>query len=227
MLLCEVRAFSGDEDLPLMSVDGSEFLDWNEQRRPYKESLQLYCSWLGLLVSNYFSSCRRKISRDGITGAIVVRAAWDTGNLIDWIDAPLPLVAYCTRSLLELVVSLQSIERTGDWRSWFGFMAKDYADLINKVSLIAPESNIEASRLNKERETVYANNDIPLPERTPSVQSIAKIAGLSREYNEINRLLSKFVHPTALALLASDDLMDSTVLRRYFLARSMLYVNTI
>ena len=85
---------------------------WDKAHSKYVLQLDRYRTWFGILMSEYLLSCSGKITRDGLTGAIVGRTQLDLANLIQWIDGPIFLIAYCTRSLLELATASWSIEQT-------------------------------------------------------------------------------------------------------------------
>lgn len=57
---------------------------WDTAHSNYTLQLERYRTWFGILASEYFSSCSGKVTRDGLTGAIVGRTQLDLDNLIQW-----------------------------------------------------------------------------------------------------------------------------------------------
>jgi len=180
-----------------------------------------------MLASQYFSSCTGKVTRDGLTGAIVGRARFDVGNLIQWMDGPIFLLAYCTRSLLELATASWSIEETGDWSRWYGLMAKDLIDIVERASAIDPDGGEEAASTIQAFRADFGRSGIPISDHTQSAYEEAEKGHYTREYHEVFRFLSKYVHPTPLTLIGPEQLVDSVIVRRLFLMKSLKYLRTI
>ena len=200
---------------------------WEKACRNYALQLDRYHTWFGVLASEYFSSCSGKVTRDGLTGAIVGRAQLDLGNLIQWMDGPIFLIAYCTRSLLELATASWSIEQTGDWRRWYGLMARDLIDIVERTSAIDPDGGEEAASTIQVFRADFGRSGIPISDHTQSFHEEAKNGHYKREYDEVFQFLSKYVHPTPVTLIGPEQLVDSVIVRRFFLMKSMRYLCTI
>lgn len=200
---------------------------WDTAHSNYTLQLERYRTWFGILASEYFSSCSGKVTRDGLTGAIVGRTQLDLDNLIQWMDGPIFLIAYCTRSLLELATSLWSIEERGDWRRWYGLMARDLIDIVKRTSAIDPDGEEEAVSTIQAFRADFVKSGIPVADHTQSFREEAKNGHYKREYDEVFQLLSKYVHPTPVTLIGPEQLVDSVIVRRYFLMKSLKYLRTI
>jgi hypothetical protein len=201
--------------------------DWDQAREKYVTQFTQYHAWLGELFDRHYAENLDKLSRDGMTGRVVGRAIWDLENLTNWMDAPLPLAAYCIRSLLELATILWSVERTGDWRRWYGFAAKDLFDCVRKAARQDPDHEGEGLKLVEGLRQAYEQAGVEVPEETESTFTEAENGGYSSEYDEAFKLLSKFVHPTPLMLFAPVSVCNNDVFRRYFLMKSLKYLRTI
>lgn len=200
---------------------------WDTAHSRYVLQLDQYRTWFGILASEYFSTCSGKVTRDGLTGAIVGRAQLDLGNLIQWMDGPIFLIAYCTRSLLELATASWSIEETGDWSRWYGLMARDLIDIVERTSAIDPDGGEEAASTIRAFRADFVKSRIPVADHTQSFREEAKNGHYKREYDEVFQLLSKYVHPTPVTLVGPEQLVDSTIVRRFFLMKSLRYLRTI
>jgi hypothetical protein len=200
---------------------------WDTARSKYVLELDGYRTWFGILASKYFSSCSGKVTRDGLTGAIVGRARFDVGNLIQWMDGPIFLLAYCTRSLLELATASWSIEETGDWSRWYGLMAKDLIDIVGRTSAIDSDGGEEVASTIQAFKADFGKSGIPVADHTQSFHEEAKNGHYTREYEEVFQLLSKYVHPTPVTLVGPEQLVDSAIVRRFFLVKSVRYLRTI
>ena len=200
---------------------------WDTAHSRYVLELDGYRTWFGILASEYFSSCLGKVTRDGLTGAIVGRTRFDVGNLIQWMDGPIFLIAYCTRSLLELATASWSIEETGDWSRWYGLMAKDLIDIVERMPAIDPDGGEEAASTIQTFRADFGKRRILVADHTQSFREEAKNGHYKREYDEVFQFLSKYVHPTPVTLVGPEQLVDSTRVRRFFLMKSVRYLRTI
>jgi len=200
---------------------------WGKVLSKYVLQLDRYRTWFSILASEYFSSCSGKVTRDGLTGAIVGRTQLDLANLVQWIDSPIFLIAYCTRSLLELATASWSIEQTGDWRRWYGLMARDLIDIMERASVIDPDGGEEVASAIQAFKADFCRSEIPVSDHTQSFHEEAKNGHYKREYDEVFQLLSKYVHPTPVTLVGPEQLVDSAVVRRFFLMKALKYLRTI
>ena len=200
---------------------------WDTAHSNYILQLERYRTWFGILVSEYFSSCSGKVTLDGLIGAVVSRARSDADNLRQWIDEPISLVAYCTRSLLELSTMMWSIDRNRDLGRWYGFMVRDLIEVVRKVTGTSASEKTEMAKVLDDISVEYCAAGIAIPEHHENSKDEAQGAGYLKEYDEVNQLLSKYIHPTPLTLIGPEQLVDSVIVRRYFLMKSMKYLRTI
>jgi len=205
----------------------AEVEDWNQARDRYVEQFTRYRAWLGELLDHHYADNLDQLSQDGMTGRIVGRTIWALENLMKWMDAPVPLVAYCVRSLLELATILWSVERRGDWLRWYGFAATDLIDCARKSALQDPDSEDEGLRVVEDLKQAYQKAGIDVPKEAEKTFAEAENGGYSSEYAETFKLLSKFVHPTPLVLFGPAGLYDNDVFRRFFLMKSLKYLRTV
>jgi len=204
-----------------------QMLNWIDAKNEYIAQLTRYGKLLKDLDSRYFETCAESTSLDGLTGAIVRRAQWDLDNLLKWIDGPVFLVAYCSRSLLELSVMMWSIDRNRDFRRWYGFMARDLIELASKVTGTSEAENTEMAAVVQDLTDRYSAAGITIPAGHEDSKQEAKSAGYLKEYNDVFQLLSKFVHPTPLTLLLPSRMVTGTIAVRYCLVTSLKYLRTV
>jgi len=201
---------------------------WEMTPEQYVKEFARYRGWLGSLWTNYYQSCQYMITHDGMTGRVVNRTHWILENLGRWADDDLSLVAYCTRSLLELVVILWSVDRTDEWQRFFALAATDVADCTEMVMRLGIGPEEEGRRLLKDLKQNYKQVGLAVPEEYQRTGTDAKNAGYLREYEEASKLLSKFVHPTPLVLFSPPiDPDELDTLRTYFFIKAIKYVHTI
>jgi len=201
--------------------------DWSDVRGNYATKLSQYQKWLEALDTQYFRSCRGNTSLDGVTGSIVRRAVWDLGNLVKWLDGPVFLVAYCTRSLLELTVMMWSLDRDKDFRRWYGYMASDLIELAADVTGASDTERNEMEAVVQDFKNRYAAAGVEIPKGHENSRIEARRAGYLREYDDVFRLLSKYVHPTPLTLLLPTQMTAGPMILRYFYMRSLKYLRTV
>lgn len=201
---------------------------WEMTPEQYVREFVRYHDWLNSLWNKHYVACQDMISRDGMTGRVVNRTNWILDNLGRWTGDDLSLVAYCTRSLLELVVILWSVDRTGDWKRWFGLAATDVVDCTEMIIRLGIGPEEEGRQLLKNLKQNYKQVGLAVPEDIQRAHTDAKNAGYVREYDEAFKLLSKFVHPTPLVLFSPPidaDKLDT--FRTYFFIKAVKYVHTI
>jgi hypothetical protein len=201
---------------------------WEMTPEQYVEKFTRYRGWLGSLWTNYYQPCLYMITRDGMTGRVVNRTHWILENLGRWADDDLSLVAYCTRSLLELVAILWSVDRTDEWQRFFALAATDVADCAKMVMRLGIGPEEEGRQLLEDLKQSYKQVELAVPEDIQRARTDAKNAGYLREYDEAFKLLSKFVHPTPLVLFSPPtdaDILDT--IRTYFFSKAIKYVHTI
>lgn len=201
---------------------------WEMTPEQYVKKFTRYRDWLGSLWTSYYQPSQNLFTRDSMTGRVVNRTNWVLDNLRRWADDDLSLVAYCTRSLLELVVILWSVDRTRDWKRWFGLAATDVADCTEMIIRLGIGHEEEGRQLLKDLKQNYKQVGLAVPEDIQRAHTDAKNAGYLREYDEAFKLLSKFVHPTPLVLFSPPidaDKLDT--FRTYFFIKAVKYVHTI
>jgi len=201
---------------------------WEMTPEQYVREFVRYHDWLNSLWNKYYVACQDMTSRDGMTGRVVNRTNWILDNLGRWAGDDLSLVAYCTRSLLELVVILWSVDRTGDWKRWFGLAATDIVDCTEMIIRLYSGPEEEGRQLLKDLKQNYKQVGLAVPEDIQRAHTDAKNAGYLREYDEAFKLLSKFVHPTPLVLFSPPidaDKLDT--FRTYFFIKAVKYLHTI
>jgi hypothetical protein len=200
----------------------------NQTVTELKEQLLQRRPSLQALSTAYYGFRLDELSQSGLIGRIVTRALWDLDNLVTWMGSPLQLVAYSTRSLLELTTILWSVERTGDWQRWYGLAARDASDCVERAMTLRPGHEDEGRKVINELFEAYGKAGVVVPAKTEVVSVEAKNGGYSSEYYVTFKVLSKFVHPTPLTLFAPPiAVTGNEVFRSYFLTKSLKYLHSI
>jgi len=205
----------------------SETIDAWMTPEQYVTEIGRYRDWLGSLWTQYYKACQLKFTRDDMTGRVVSRANWILDNLMNWAGEDLSLVAYCTRSLFELVVILWSVDRSDDWERQFGLAATDLTDCVKTVIKQRTGHEEEGRQNLVDLKQAYEQIGLVVPETWQRIRTEAGNAGYSQEYDEVFQLLSKYVHSTPMVLFSPRiDAQNLNKLRTYFLDKAVEYLHT-
>jgi hypothetical protein len=143
-----------------------------------------------------------------------------------------PMLAWTCRNLLELNVLTKYVLRSeANARNFIGHRLIDGIEIFRYAKdyqlFREPESNTaamdEAIRIAEERKTFEKISET----KFLNVEKIAGQLEMAEEYKYMNKVTSKFVHPTAWSVLARNDEGESALFKSIFFFAAARYLSEI
>lgn len=163
-------------------------------------SLQIASTRLAAVAQNIKAHYRRTEQNLALYN-LASRAAFELTRLARNLDQGTDLVAWATRNLFELNLSVRYILMSEDNASrYLAESAKDEQQVLEGFLSLSDNESVEARKVLQDRilaiDALATRHGIEL--RKPlSTSDLAKVTGCAAEYTALYKLMSKYVHPSS------------------------------
>jgi len=128
-------------------------------------------------------------------------------------SGPLPLHAFCTRTVFELNVRVRHVLLSPDnLKKWVAETAQDRTELLEAIIGIAeandPRTEIVRTELNRIASLKLKHHLPEVRKSDTQVATLAREVGLERERKSLFKIFSKLVHPTAYLVNSGNVMTD-------------------
>jgi hypothetical protein len=163
-------------------------------------------------LAEYMRERLEKDERNLTLHNILSQTAIQLRRVEEWFDGPADLIAWPTRNLFELNLSLRyALESDASLRHYMSLMATDEIEILKGVLELAEDPTSKDAQVLRRRieavKQIVEKHGLRL-RKGLSVSQLAKRAHVTRAYRAFFKLYSKYVHPSSFLVNATPERRD-------------------